>query len=54
MLAQKRADRLSLAVWGVYLLVVAVLFVAFYPFASGMLTPTSWLNAVNWFGNLYY
>ena len=54
MLKQRRADRLSLAVWGAYLLVVAVLFAAFYPFASGMLTPTSWLDAVNWFGNLYY
>lgn len=52
--AQKRADRWSLALVSAYLLIVAAMFVAFYPFASGMMVRTSWLEAVNWFKNLYY
>ena len=53
-IAQKRADRWSLALVSAYLLIVAAMFVAFYPFASGMMVRTSWLEAVNWFRNLYY
>ena len=30
------------------------LFIAFFPYASGIQTPTGWLDAMNWFGNLYY
>ena len=37
-----------------YLLIVAAMFAVFYPFASGMMVRTSWLEAVNWFRNLYY
>lgn len=53
-IAQKRADRWSLALVSAYLLIAAAMFVAFYPFASGMMVRTSWLEAVNWFRNLYY
>ena len=53
-IAQKRADCWSLALVSAYLLIVAAMFVAFYPFASGMMVRTSWLEAVNWFRNLYY
>lgn len=52
--ARKRADRLGLTALGVYLLVAAAMFAAFYPPASGLMVQTSWLDAVNWFGNLYY
>lgn len=53
-IAQKRADRWSLALVSAYLLIAAAMFVAFYPFASGTMVRTSWLEAVNWFRNLYY
>ena len=52
--AAQRADRLGIAVVAVYLLLVAAVFIALYPFASGLLVQTSWLDAVNWFGRLYY
>lgn len=53
-IAQRRVDRWGLALVSAYLLIAAAMFVAFYPFASGMMVRTSWLEAVNWFRNLYY
>ncbi len=49
-----RADRGAL--WWVigYIALTALVFIALFPYASGMLTPTGWLDAVNWFNNLYY
>lgn len=53
-IAQKRVDRWGLALVSAYLLIAAAMFAVFYPFASGMMVRTSWLEAVNWFRNLYY
>ncbi len=39
--------------WG-YVALAAAFFVMFLPYASGMLTPTSWLDAMKWFSKLYY
>ncbi len=52
--AKKKADRWCLAGLIVYLIVVAALFIAFFPYASGLMVRTGWLDAMNWFGNLYY
>ena len=52
--AARRADRLCIAGLVLYLLIVAGLFIAFFPYASGLTVPTGWLDAMNWFGNLYY
>lgn len=38
----------------VYVLGAAVFFVLFFPYASGYLTSTSWLDAMKWFSKLYY
>lgn len=37
-----------------YLVLAAVFFALFYPYASGMLTPTAWLDWLKWFPKLYY
>ncbi|MBP3542390.1 MAG: glycosyltransferase family 39 protein [Clostridia bacterium] len=42
------------AVIGVYLLGAAVFFVMFFPYASGWLTSTKWLDAMKWFPRIYY
>lgn len=34
--------------------VAAVLFIGFYPYASGVVTSTGWLDAMKWFPGLYY
>ena len=52
--AAVRADRRSLFFVCLYIVLCAVLFIAFFPYASGIQTPTKWLDAMNWFGNLYY
>ena len=44
----------SLMLIGAFLLTVLVLFIAFFPYASGITVRTGWLDAMNWFGNLYY
>lgn len=41
-------------VMSAYVLGAAVFFVLFFPYASGVLTSTSWLNAMKWFSGLYY
>ena len=51
---RRKADRFSLMLIGAYLLIVLVLFIAFFPYASGITVRTGWLDAMNWFGNLYY
>ena len=52
--AAARADRRSLFLVCLYIAVCAAFFIAFFPYASGIQTPTGWLDAMNWFGNLYY
>ena len=52
--AGRRADRKWLIVLTVYLLIVFALFAAFFPYASGLTVRKEWLDAMNWFGNLYY
>jgi len=37
-----------------YVVLSGVFFVMFYPYASGMLTPTWWLDWLKWFPKLYY
>ena len=41
--------RKTLWMIGIYLVLAAVFFVMFYPYASGMLTSTRWLDAMKWF-----
>lgn len=51
---EARADRWSLAaVWG-YIALAAILFLLFFPMASGVTVPRGWMDAANWFGNMYY
>ena len=52
--AVRRADRRALLLTALYILLTAALFIAFFPYASGLMVRTSWLDAMNWFGNLYY
>ena len=51
-------DRLSgrtrRVVTALYLTGALVFFVLFFPYASGWLTSTSWLDAMKWFSKLYY
>ena len=37
-----------------YVLLAAVFFAMFYPYASGVLTPTAWLDWLKWFPKIYY
>ena len=37
-----------------YVVLSAMFFAMFYPYASGMLTPTWWLDWLKWFPKLYY
>ena len=46
--------RLTKGVLGIYVLLAAVFFILFYPYASGMPVSIKWLEAMNWFGKLYY
>ena len=38
----------------VYVVLAAVFFAMFYPYASGLLTPTWWMDWLKWFPKLYY
>jgi dolichyl-phosphate-mannose--protein O-mannosyl transferase len=38
----------------VYVALAAGFFALFYPYASGLLTPTSWLDWLKWFPKIYY
>jgi dolichyl-phosphate-mannose--protein O-mannosyl transferase len=35
-------------------IVSAILFIGFYPYASGIITPTAWLDFMKWFPKIYY
>ena len=55
--ADERSRRKPLAKYGLpvlYVLLAAVFFVLFFPYASGWLTSTKWLDAMKWFSRLYY
>ena len=41
-------------VTALYLLGAVIFFVMFFPYASGYLTSTRWLDAMKWFSKLYY
>ena len=49
-----RTDRIFRGGIAAYLALVLGMFVAFYPIASGLLVPRAWMDAINWFGKLYY
>ena len=49
---KKPALRKTLMV--VYVIGSIVFFVMFFPYASGYLTSTKWLDAMKWFSKLYY
>lgn len=46
--------RLRTCVMALYLVGALVFFVLFFPYASGWLTSTEWLDAMKWFSKLYY
>ena len=46
--------RLRTGVIALYLVGALVFFVLFFPYASGWLTSTEWLDAMKWFSKLYY
>ena len=46
----RRADHITLYVLIGYLALVGALFIAFYPYASGLMVRTEWLRAMNWLG----
>ena len=53
-LSQKREKAARIVLW-VLLAVAAVLFVGFFPYASGITASEGWLDAMRWFNNwLYY
>lgn len=52
-LPEERKRLRSIMLWG-YVALVAVFFVMFYPYASGVLAPNGWFAAMKWFSRLYY
>ena len=46
---EKRSEFAAMILLGVILIAAAVLFVAFFPYASGRLTNQDWLDAMRWF-----
>ena len=50
----QRKPALRRVVMAIYLLGAVVFFVMFFPYASGYLTNTAWLDAMKWFSRLYY
>lgn len=54
-LIPERLKTLRYAIIGLYLIGALAFFVMFFPYASGWLTNTEWLNDMKWFSNrLYY
>ena len=53
-LCSKKADKRVMFCIVIYIVLVVILFVLLFPHASGWQVSTKWLQAVNWFGNLYY
>jgi hypothetical protein len=39
--------------WGLVAL-AAIMFVGFYPYASGVMVSTKWLDFMKWFPRIYY
>lgn len=55
-ISERRGNRF-IAKYGLqilYVLFAALFFVLFFPYASGWLTSTDWLESLRWFSNLYY
>ncbi len=53
-LAERSPRKAHVAEWS-FVALAALLFVAFFPYCSGVRTPTAWLEAMKWFPNwLYY
>ncbi len=50
----KKSQRLMRIIMAVYLVGALVFFIMFFPYASGYLTSTKWLDAMRWFSKLYY
>ncbi len=50
----KRAPKLGRGILTGYLLVCLILFIAFYPYASGVTTPVAWLDFMKQFLTLYH
>ena len=48
---ERRKPKLSHALAGVLGVAAVALFIAFYPYASGMEVSRDWLAAMNWFKN---
>ena len=53
-LDQIRDANIRHIVMAVYLIGSLVFFILFFPYASGWLTSTEWLDAMKWFSRLYY
>ncbi len=53
-LLPENRPRLRYGAMGLYLAGAAAFFVMFFPYASGWLTSTGWLDAMKWFSKLYY
>lgn len=53
-LLPKDKPRLRNGIIALYLIGAVVFFVMFFPYASGRLTSTTWLDAMKWFSRLYY
>ncbi len=49
-----RKPAVRTVVMAVYIAGAAVFFIMFFPYASGYLTSTIWLDAMKWFSKLYY
>ena len=52
--APESKKRLRYGIMALYLVLAAAFFVAFFPYASGALTPNSWFAAMKWFPGLLY
>jgi len=50
----ERKPVLRLALTSIYLAGAVAFFIMFFPYASGYLTSTEWLDAMKWFRGLYY
>ena len=46
-----KAAKCALIVW---IILSALLFIGFFPYASGALTPQAWMDAMRWFPRIYY
>ncbi len=51
LLASPKRNRWPMAA---YVALAAVFFALFYPYASGLVTPTGWLDWLKWFPKIYY